>query len=135
MDRFVLSEDGIVYYLGRRRKSRELLYEYIQLRLVVSTTMIDETMLNCHDSVEGGHEGIVRTFHRVKSDFYLTGLYADGTNKIQSCKDCSTSKSTPHLREHSPVNVVSYRTIQVVPMDFVIPLPVTRRGNTTLLLF
>ena len=84
MDRFVLSEDGIVYYLGRRRKSRELLYEYIQLRLVVSTTMIDETMLNCHDSVEGGHEGIVRTFHRVKSDYYWTGLYADVTKHIQA---------------------------------------------------
>ena len=63
MDLFVLSEDVILYYLGRRRGSRELMDEDLKLRLVISTTPIDEILLNFHDSVEGGHQGIVRTFH------------------------------------------------------------------------
>ena len=37
-DRFVLSKDGLLYYLGRRRESREMLDEDLKLRLVVSTT-------------------------------------------------------------------------------------------------
>ncbi|GMG17568.1 unnamed protein product [Phytophthora fragariaefolia] len=33
--------------------------------------------LSCHDSREGGHQGIVRIFHRVKADYYWIGIYAD----------------------------------------------------------
>ncbi|OWZ11592.1 LOW QUALITY PROTEIN: hypothetical protein PHMEG_00015357 [Phytophthora megakarya] len=32
---------------------------------------------NCHDSLEGGHQGIARTFYIVKLDYYWIGLYAD----------------------------------------------------------
>ena len=109
--------------------------EDLKLRLVVPTTLIDETLLNCHLFVEGGHQGILRTFHRVKSDFYGTVLYADVAKHIQACEDCSTIKSTPYLRGHSTGNVVSGRPFQVESMDFVIPLPTTRRGTIALLLF
>ena len=44
----------------------------LKLRLVARTTLIDEILLNCRDSVEGGHQGSVRTLHRVKSNFYWT---------------------------------------------------------------
>ena len=58
--------------------------EDLNLRLVVSTTLIDEVLHNCHDSVEGGHQGIVRRFHRVKTEFYWTGIYADVANKTHT---------------------------------------------------
>ena len=135
VNQFMLSDDGVLYYLGRRRKSRELPDGYMKLRLVVPTNLIDETLLNCHDTMGGGHQGIVRTFHRVKSDFYWTGLYADVKKHIQACEDCSTSKNKPHLRGYSPGNVVSDRPFHMVSMDFVIPLPATRHGNTGLLLY
>ena len=69
VDRFVLSEDGIIYYLGRCRESREFLDEDLKIRLVVPYTLIDEILLNVYDSVKGGHQEVVRTFHRVKSDY------------------------------------------------------------------
>ena len=124
MDRLLI-EDCILYYLGRRRESREMMDEDLKLRLVVPTTLIDTILLNCHESVEGGHQGIVRTLHRVKSDYYWTGIYADVTKHIQACEDCSTSKSTPHLRGHPSVNVASDRNFQVVSINFFNPLPVT----------
>ena len=58
MDRCVLSEDGMLYYLGRRRDPRESLEQDIMYKLVISTTLIDEIMLKCHDLIEGGHQGI-----------------------------------------------------------------------------
>ncbi|GMF47904.1 unnamed protein product [Phytophthora fragariaefolia] len=97
--------------------------------------MIDKVLQNCHNSIEGGHQGIVRTYHRVKVDYYWIGLYADVVKHVQSCEDCSTSKSKPHLKGYSPGNVMSDRPFHVVSMEFVIPLPRTRRGNIALLLF
>ncbi|GMF44532.1 unnamed protein product [Phytophthora fragariaefolia] len=134
-DSFVLSEDGLLYYQGQRRRRAEPDSANISLRLVVPTTMIDEVLHSCHNSIEGGHQGIVRTFHRVKAEFYWVGLYADVSKPVQTCEDCSTSKSKPQLRGYSPGNVTSEYPFQMVSMDFVIPLPVTRRGNTAFFLF
>ncbi|OWZ16025.1 hypothetical protein PHMEG_00010245 [Phytophthora megakarya] len=49
-------------------------------------------------------------------------------------KECS-SKSKPQLRRYSPGNILAERPFQIVSMDFVIPLPKSRRGNTALVLF
>ncbi|GMF33630.1 unnamed protein product [Phytophthora fragariaefolia] len=117
-----------------RRWGKDRMNETI-LRLVVPTTMVQEVLQSCHDSLEGGHQGIVRTFHRVKADYYWIGLYADVERHVRSCPDCSLSKSCPQLRGYSPGNILAERPLQIVSMDFVIPLPKSRRGNTALLLF
>ncbi|GMF27705.1 unnamed protein product [Phytophthora fragariaefolia] len=134
-DSFVLSEDGLLGYQGQRRRRAEPDSADILLRLVVPTTMVDDVLHSCHNSIEGGHQGIVRTFHRVKAEFYWVRLYADVSKHVQTCEDGSTSKSKPQLRGYSPGNVTAEYPFQMVSMDFVIPLSVTRRGNTVLLLF
>ena len=133
-DRFVLSQDGFLYYVGRRRELRETQEDDNKLRLVIPTTLIDEILLHCHDSIEGGHQGIVRTYHKVKTDYYWIGLYVDVARHVQAFEDCSRSKSKPTLKGHSTGNIVSERPFQVVSMDFVIPLLRTRQGNTALFL-
>ena len=77
----------------------------------------------------------MRTKHKVKTDYYWIVLYADVVRHVQTRVGCSTSKSNPELKGYSPGNMVSERPFQVVSMDFVIPLPTTRRVNTELLLF
>ncbi|KAG3052932.1 hypothetical protein PI124_g23815 [Phytophthora idaei] len=97
--------------------------------------MAQEVLQNCHDSLEGGHQRVVRTYQRVKKDYYWSGLYSDVEKHVRSCSDCSTSKSRPQLRGYSPGNILAERPFQIVSMDFMIPLPKSRRGNTALLLF
>ncbi|GMF52071.1 unnamed protein product [Phytophthora fragariaefolia] len=97
--------------------------------------MIQEVLQNCHDSLEGGHQGVVRTYQRVKLEYFWIGLYADAAKHVRSCPDCSSSKSRPHLRGHSPGNILAELPFQLVSMDFVIPLSTTRRANSALLLF
>ncbi|GMG17541.1 unnamed protein product [Phytophthora fragariaefolia] len=63
-DEFVLSEDGLLYRQNKVRRPEELGELGLTLRLVVPTTMIDEVLQNCHNSIEGGHQVIVRTYHR-----------------------------------------------------------------------
>ncbi|GMF20884.1 unnamed protein product [Phytophthora fragariaefolia] len=134
-DQFVLSDDGLLYFLGENRRwGKDQMNETV-LHLVVPTTMVQEVLQCCHDSLEGGHQGIVRTFHRVKADYYWIGLYADVERHVRSCTDCSSSKSRPQLRGYSPGNILAERSLQIVSMDFVISLPKSRRGNTALLLF
>ncbi|KAE8885407.1 hypothetical protein PF003_g30742 [Phytophthora fragariae] len=118
-DKFVLSEDGVLYYIGASRRRSGEQQEEVKLRLVVPTTMIQEVLQNCHDSLEGGHQGVVRTYQRVKRDYYWLGLYADVERHAKSCPDCSTSKSRPQLRGYSPGNVLAERPLQIVSMDFV----------------
>ncbi|GMG18127.1 unnamed protein product [Phytophthora fragariaefolia] len=134
-DRIVLSDDGLLYFLGENRRWGSDRMNETVLRLVVLTTMVQEVLQSCHDSLEGGHQGIVRTFHRVKADYYWIGLYADVERHVRSGPDCSSSKSRPQLRGYSPGNILAERPLQIVSMDFVIPLPKSRWGNTALLLF
>ncbi|KAG2914562.1 hypothetical protein PC117_g18266 [Phytophthora cactorum] len=134
-DRFVLLEDGVLHSLGLSRRYDHGWQEETKLRLVVPTTMIQEVLQNFHDSLEGGHQGVVRTLQRVKSNYYWAGLYADVEKHVKSCPDYSSSKRRPQLRGYSPGNVLTERPFHIVSMDFVIPLPKTRRCNTALLLF
>ncbi|GMF82106.1 unnamed protein product [Phytophthora fragariaefolia] len=106
-DRFVLDEDGLLQYVGKGRKLDEVGEHEPQLRLVTPTTMIDEVLQSCHDSIEGGHQGVTRTFHRVKKDYYWVGLYATVTRHVRACADCSTSTGKPHLKGYSPGNVLA----------------------------
>ncbi|OWZ07479.1 hypothetical protein PHMEG_00020128 [Phytophthora megakarya] len=92
-DRFVLSEDDVRYHLGTRLRRSDHLQEEPTLRLVVPTTMIQEVLQNCHDSLEGGPQGIARTSYRVKLDYYWVGLYTDVARHVRSCPDCSSSKT------------------------------------------
>ncbi|GMF32591.1 unnamed protein product [Phytophthora fragariaefolia] len=66
-DEFVLSEDRLLYRQNKVRRPEELGELGLTLRLVVLTTMTDEVLQNCHNSIEGGHQGIVRTYHRMMS--------------------------------------------------------------------
>ncbi|KAE8970845.1 hypothetical protein PR003_g17728 [Phytophthora rubi] len=134
-DRFVLSDDGVLYFVGTNRRSDPDEQQGTWMRLVVPSTMVQEVLQSCHDSLEGGHQGINRTYHRVKADYYWIGLYADVEKHVRACPDCCSSKSRPQLRGYSPGNVLAERPFQMVSMDFVIPLPKSRRGNTALLLF
>ncbi|KAE9270761.1 hypothetical protein PR003_g30720, partial [Phytophthora rubi] len=87
-DRFVLSEDGVLYFVGTNRRSDPDEQQGTWMRLVVPSTMVQEVLQSCHDSLEGGHQGINRTYHRVKSDYYWIGLYADVEKHVRSCPDC-----------------------------------------------
>ncbi|OWZ06037.1 LOW QUALITY PROTEIN: reverse transcriptase [Phytophthora megakarya] len=132
-EKFVLYEDGILFYEGANRHEGGQKTNNTTLRLVVPTTMIQEVI--CHDSLEGGHQGIVRTYDKTRRDYYWIGLYADVERHVRSGPDCSSSKSRPQHQGYSPDNVLAERPFQIVSMDFVIPLPKSRRGNTALLLF
>ncbi|OWY96466.1 hypothetical protein PHMEG_00033257 [Phytophthora megakarya] len=126
-DNFVLSSDNVLYYTGVSRGKVDENQPEISLRLVVPTTMIQEVLHNCHDSIEGGHQGVVRSYQRVKTRLLLD-------RSLCTCGETCEVMTRRQLEGYSPGNVLAERPFQVVSMDFVIPLPRSRRGNTALLL-
>lgn len=86
-----------------------------------------------HDSVLGGHSGILATYQRVKRAFYWKGLKLDVTNFVKQCAICQKAKS-----EHvHPGGLLQPLPIpkgvwQGISMDFVEGLPKSE-GYTTIL--
>ncbi|OWY98741.1 reverse transcriptase [Phytophthora megakarya] len=99
--------DNLLYYVDPTRSKSEDDQPELLLKLVVPTTMIQEVLPNCHGSVEGGHQGVVRSYQRVKHDYYWIGLYVDVEKHVKSRLDCSSSKSAPQLKGYSPGNVLT----------------------------
>src|SRR5512138_183835 len=62
-------------------------------------------------------------------------MYQDVENYVKECVDCATAKGAPPAQGPSPGNVTPEYPFHVISMDFVIPLPKSRQGNTALLLF
>ncbi|GMF16265.1 unnamed protein product [Phytophthora fragariaefolia] len=108
------ADHGLLCYQGQRRRHAGPDSAAISLRVVVPISIRDEVL---HSPIEGGHQGIVRTYHQAKAEFYRVGLYADVSKHVQTCEDCSTSKSKPELRGYSPDNVTSQYLFQMVSMD------------------
>ncbi|OWY90426.1 hypothetical protein PHMEG_00041450 [Phytophthora megakarya] len=81
---FVLSSDNVLYYTGVNRRKVDENQPEMSLRFVVPTTMIQEMLHNCHDSIEGGHQGVARSYQSLKHDYYWIGLYADVEKDVKS---------------------------------------------------
>ncbi|KAE9013489.1 hypothetical protein PR001_g15397 [Phytophthora rubi] len=74
-NQFVLDSRGAVYYLsrptpGRPRDAAE------NLRLVVPAGLREDLLHMCHEDFQGGHQGITRTFERLRREYYWLGMYS-----------------------------------------------------------
>ncbi|OWZ05562.1 LOW QUALITY PROTEIN: reverse transcriptase [Phytophthora megakarya] len=113
-DNVVLSSGNILYRTGvSRRKVEENLPEML-LRLV-PTTMIQEVLHNCHDSIERGHQGVAHSYPKVKHDYYWIGLYADVDKQVKLCLNCSSSKSLPQLKSYLLCSFTGLVVVRVMP--------------------
>jgi transposase InsO family protein len=80
--------------------------------------------LELHTSPVGGHSGFLKTYHRVKKDFFWDGLKTDVQRFVAECLVCQQNKvetiKTPGLLQ--PLSIPSQRW-EEVSMDFITGLP------------
>ncbi|OWZ06445.1 hypothetical protein PHMEG_00021297 [Phytophthora megakarya] len=72
-----------------------------------------------HEDFQGGHQGINRTFGRLRSEFYWIGMYADVQKFVREYVDCASAKGRPPALGPSPGNIEPRYPFEVVSMDFV----------------
>ncbi|GMF30628.1 unnamed protein product [Phytophthora fragariaefolia] len=64
-------------------------------RLVVPGTLQQDFLHHYHTSLEGGNQGIGRTYHRIRAHFHWRGLYRSVQRYVGECIDCETGKGRP----------------------------------------
>ena len=88
-----------------------------------------------HTSLEGGHQGIGRTYQRIRAKFQWRGLYRSVQRYVGECVDCATGKGRPCDRSGSPGNVQATYPFQILAMYPIPSLPRSFKGNTELLIW
>ena len=130
---YVLKDDVLFYtsYLPRHRGSQPEL----TLRLVVPSDLVQDLLRMAHSEFQGAHQGIMRSYDRLRTEFYWRNMFSDVERYVKNCEDCSTCKGKPMNPGTSPGNIVAEYPFHVVSMDFVGPFPESNNGNKWLLLF
>ncbi|KAG6619564.1 reverse transcriptase [Phytophthora cinnamomi] len=133
-DLFALDARNVLYRLARSTRDRPR--DFVdEPRLVIPESLRPDMLHYAHEDFQGGHQGISRTYERLRSEFYWPGMYADVERCVKECVDCASGKGRPPNEGPSPGNIEPRRPFEVVSMDFVTHMPESERGNTFLLLF
>ncbi|OWZ01046.1 reverse transcriptase [Phytophthora megakarya] len=117
-------EELLLYYHVRGDESTE--DRDLIMKLVVPETLQQDVLHHYHAILEGGHQGIGRT-------------YRHGFKTVQrhvgECVDCESGNCRPTIQRESPGNIIATYPFQVVAMDHIPSLPAPHKGNTELLIW
>ena len=81
-----------------------------------------------HDSPLGGHAGFLKSYHRLKQDFFWHGMKSDLKLHIKECDVCQQMKSeTCHLARLLQPLPIPDKPWSAVSMDFIDGLPRSQR--------
>ncbi|KAE9282132.1 hypothetical protein PR003_g27487 [Phytophthora rubi] len=103
-DLFALDVRGVLYRLARSTRDRPRDAED-QLCLVVPEALREDMLHYTHEDVQGGHQGITRTYEKLRSEFYWPGMYAGVEHYVKECTDCASGKGCSPNPGPSPGNI------------------------------
>lgn len=86
-----------------------------------------------HDSMFGGHFGVVKTYSRIKKKFYWKGMKRYITQYIANCEICQKHKSGRSTKMQLCKTDLSRFPFEKVFIDIVGPLPMSASGNINIL--
>ncbi|OWY93672.1 reverse transcriptase [Phytophthora megakarya] len=125
---YEVDEQDLLYYCPPTPRSgdeRDRL-----LRLVVPETLQSDVLRHYHTTLEGGHQGVGRTYQRIRDNFHRRGLYRSVQRYVGECVDCETGKGKPVIRDESPGKLQATYPFQIIAMDHIPSLPRSHKGNT-----
>ncbi|KAH9313586.1 hypothetical protein KI387_022213 [Taxus chinensis] len=87
-------------------------------------------LVELHASLVGGHFGFLKTYHRIKREFFWEGLKGDVQNFVSECLVCQQNKGetikTPDLLQPLPIPSQRWEEVSV---DFITELPCSEGNN------
>ncbi|OWZ13554.1 reverse transcriptase [Phytophthora megakarya] len=133
-NQFVLDSQDDLFYVNRNTPERPR-DAVDRLCLVISRDLQEDILHHCHVDFQGAHQGIIRTYERLPTEFYWIGMFKHTEQYVKECVDCVTAKGLSRNPGPTLGNLLATRPFQVVSMDFVILLLRSAWANTALLLF
>ena len=88
-----------------------------------------------HQHEERGHSGFLRTFSRLREDYFWISMKKDVARHVKNCKDCAKRKSPKKTRTVPLRPIIASEPLEIVGIDFVGPLPLTVGGNRYVMTF
>ena len=86
-----------------------------------------------HSSLSTLHQGQARMLFLMNGRVYWRGMPTDITDHCDRCESCRVAKATPKRTEGFLQLFPAHRPFEVVHLDIVGPLPLTRNGNRYIL--
>lgn len=102
-------------------------------RLVVPKTLVDEVLGLSHDLPVMGHQGVSRTYLRVKEKFYWYNMNQSTKNFVRTCDICSKHKKSNRKAKCPMTKYQAGVPMERVHLDFLGPLPESTTGNSNIL--
>ena len=122
-------QDVLVKMQWSTRRSRKA---QLKWRLVMPSQLTNYALQLCHSNFQSAHQGITRTYEKLRSMFYWDTMSTDARSFVKNCVDCNTAAPPPNVHAMSQGNVVPDYPFHTLGMDFAVTLPPTPRGNTVL---
>jgi hypothetical protein len=120
--------------LFRLSKTKSQLMSEFEWKEVVPIEFRDQIIADNHSVPTAGHLGIFKTYRRLSLSYYWPGMHQSVVQFVGSCSVCLSYKLQNHttLGEMGRPKQCS-RPHQMISIDFVGPLPVTRKQNCYML--
>lgn len=102
--------------------------------LVLPKSVQVEVMNLCHDIPTSGHQGVTRTFGRIREKLYWYPMSTDIHNYVASCAVCNRNKKPTKHARCCMTKFHAGEPMERVHLDFLGPLPTTPRVNSFILM-
>lgn len=96
---------------------------------------IKEILNTFHCNPLGGHQGVAKTYYRIKKQYRWPNMLKDVAEYIKKCPKCQKNKHSPEGRSPMVLTDTAHKPFDKVYLDIVGPLPVTHSGNKYILTF
>lgn len=117
--------------LYRHMKNKNLLATEFSWKEVVPEEQRQDILAKCHSEPTSGHFGTFKTYKRVALTYYWPKMYNDIVKYVSNCDICLAYKVPTHAtlgKMGRPKDCC--RPFQVLSIDLVGPLPVSRKQNS-----
>lgn len=120
--------EGNVLY--RHMRNKNILTSEFDWKEVIPKELREQTIAKCHSEPTAGHFGVFKSYSRLALRFYWPGMHSDVVSFISCCDICLAYKLPTHgtLGKMGRPKEVS-RPFQMISIDLVGPLPVSRKRN------
>lgn len=120
--------------LYRLSKIKSPLTSEFAWKEVVPSELRENVISENHSEPTAGHLGIFKTYRRLSLTYYWPGMHQDVVKFVSACPVCLSFKAQNHttLGQMGRPKQCS-RPFQMISIDFVGPLPTTRKQNSFML--
>jgi len=96
---------------------------------------IKEVLTKFHDGPLGGHQGVSKTYARIRRQYKWPGMSNDIRSFMKGCGKCQKNKSSKIDKMPMVITDTPSRPFEKVYMDIVGPLPISSSGGRYILTF